>query len=52
LREVLDEKGWLLDVNQGEAKEEEHGDLDQVVQKKMKSFIAISKCFALNKTYR
>ena len=48
LREVLDEKGWLLDVNQGEAKEEEHGDLDQVVDKNMESFIVILEvlCFA------
>ena len=47
---MLDEKGWLLDVKQGEAKEEEHGDLDQVVEKKMESFIVSSKCFALKKT--
>jgi hypothetical protein len=52
LREVLDEKGWLPDVKQVETKEEEHGDLDQVVEKKMESFIIRSKCFALNKTYR
>jgi hypothetical protein len=48
LREVLDEKGWLIDVNRGEAKEEEHGDLDQVVDKNMESFIVILEvlCFA------
>jgi hypothetical protein len=45
-------KRWLLDVKKGEAKEEEHGDLDQVVEKKIESFKASSKCFALNKTYR
>jgi hypothetical protein len=46
---VLYEKGRLLDVKQGEAKEEEHGELDKVVEKKMESFIARSECFALNR---
>jgi hypothetical protein len=52
LRKVLYEKGRLLHIKQGEAKEEGHGELDKVVEKKMESFIASSECFALNRTYR
>ena len=50
LREVLEEKEWLLDVRPGEEEEEEEGeddiyDLDQVSEKKMESLIVSLEVF-------